>query len=94
MTAILSVLAVLGSAIWYHQTARERQLPALAWAAAGALLYYGGFLLWMHVILKFFVGAHFQVHSFWTGISMDVSSVAFGFGVAALFKIMVLNRRS
>lgn len=93
MTAILSVLAVLGSAIWYYQAAKARQLPALAWAGAGAILYYGGFLLWMHVILRFFIGAHFQVHSFWTGIGMDVSAIAFGFCVAALFKHGVLNRR-
>lgn len=94
MTAILSVLAVLGSAIWYYRTAETRGQPAIGWGIAGAMLYYGGFLLWMHVILKFLVGAHFQVHSFWGGLGMDLSAIAFGALLAALFRFLVLIRKS
>ena len=94
MTAILSVLAVLGSALWYYRTAEVRGQPAIGWGLAGAMLYYGGFLLWMHGILKFLVGAHFQVHSFWVGLGMDLSAIAFGALVAALFRFLVLLRKS
>ena len=93
MTAILSILAVLGSAIWYYRTAESRGQPAVGWAIAGALIYYGGFLLWMHVGLKLFVGEHFQVHSFWVGIGMDLSAIAFGAAVAMLFRHLVLLRK-
>jgi hypothetical protein len=58
------------------------------------MLYYGGFLLWMHGILKFLVGAHFQVHSFWVGLGMDLSAIAFGALIAALFRYLVLLRKS
>jgi hypothetical protein len=93
MTAILSVLAVLGSALWYYRAAMAKGLPAIQWAVAGAILYYGGFLLWMHGILKMVIGPHFQVHSFWVGISMDVSAIGFGFAVALVFKLLVLDKR-
>jgi len=39
MTAILSVLAVLLSALWYYRAAESRGQPALAWAIAGAMIY-------------------------------------------------------
>jgi hypothetical protein len=93
MTAILSVLAVLGAAMVYYQAAKARALPAVAWALVGAILYYGGFLIWMHGVLRWFIGAHFQVHSFWVGIGMDLSAIGFGFGVALLFKLWVLDRQ-
>lgn len=94
MTAILSILAVLGSAIWYYRTAESRGQPAVGWAIAGAILYYGGFLLWMHVVLKLLVGEHFQVHSFWVGIGMDLSAIAFGAVVTTLFRHLVLLQKS
>jgi TPR repeat protein len=93
MTAILSVLAVLLSAIWYYQTAASRDQPAMAWAMAGALLYYGGFLLWMHVVLKSLMSSHFLTHSFWAGIAMDISSILFGAGCMAVFRWRVLARK-
>ncbi|MEY4684630.1 MAG: hypothetical protein RLZ25_1089 [Pseudomonadota bacterium] len=94
MTAILSVLAVLGSALCYYRTAESRGQPAVGWGVAGAILYYGGFLLWMHVILKYLVGAHFQVHSLWVGIGMDLSAIGFGALVATLFRYLVLLRKT
>ncbi len=93
MTAILSVLAVLLSAVWYYRTAEARGQPAMGWAIAGALIYYGGFLLFMHGVLKNFMSGHFQVHSFWIGIGMDVSSIVFGVLVMTLFRAWVLARK-
>lgn len=92
MTAILSVLAVLLSAYWYYRTAVSRGQPGIAWAIAGAMLYYGGFLLWMHVILKAVMSASFQTHSFWAGIGMDLSAILFGVACMAGFRWLVLLR--
>ena len=93
MTAIFSVLAVLLSAFWYYKTAGSRGQPDVAWAVAGALIYYCGFLFWMHLVLKNFMTGHFQTHSFWVGIGMDVSSIAFGLGCMAVFRWLVLSRK-
>ena len=94
MTAIFSVLAVLASALWYYRTAESRGQPAMAWAIAGAMLYYGGFLFWMHVVLKALMAGYFQTHSFWIGIGMDVSSILFGAACMATFRTFVLARKS
>jgi len=94
MTAILSVLAVLASALWYYRTAESRGQPAMAWAIAGAILYYGGFMFWLHVVLKALMSGHFQTHSFWIGIAMDISSILFGVGCMAAFRTFVLASKS
>ena len=94
MTAILSVMAVLLSAFWYYRTAESRGQPALAWAVAGAMIYYGGFLLWMHVVLKKLMTGYFQTHSFWIGIGMDVSAIVFGALCMAGFRGWVLLRKN
>ena len=93
MTAILSVLAVLLSAFWYYRTAESRGQPALAWAIAGAMIYYGGFLFWMHGVLKNLMAAYFQTHGFWIGIGMDVSATLFGALCMAGFRWRVLARK-
>ena len=93
MTAILSVLAVLLSAYWYYRTAVSRGQPGMAWAIAGAMLYYGGFLLWMHVILKPLMTARFQSHTLWAGIGMDLSAILFGVACMAGFRWLVLLRK-
>lgn len=93
MTAILSVLAVFLSALWFYRTAAARRQPALAWGLAGALLYYGGFLFWMYVVLRNFMAGHFQVHSFWIGIAMDVSSILVGLAGMVTFRWLVLCRK-
>ena len=93
MTAILSVLAVLLTAIWFYRTAEGRGLLGLAWAVAGVIVYYGAFLFWMHVVLKSFMSGHFQTHSFWVGIAMDVSSILFGALCMTLFRNFVLVKK-
>ena len=93
MTAILSVLAVLLSAYWYYRTAVSRGQPGMAWAIAGAILYYCGFLLWMHVFLKPLMTAQFQSHNLWTGIGMDLSAILFGVACMAGFRWLVLLRK-
>ncbi len=94
MTAILSVLAVLLSAFWYYRTAESRGQPALAWAIAGAMIYYGGFLFWMHAVLKNLMTGYFQMHGFWAGIGMDVSATLLGALCMAGFRWWVLLRKS
>jgi hypothetical protein len=93
MTAILSMLAVLATAIWFYRTAESLGLPPLAWAIGGVLIYYGGFLLWMYGVLHPLMGSSFKTHSFWTGIGMDVTSVASGTACMALFRFKVLLKK-
>jgi hypothetical protein len=52
MTAALSMLIILAIAVWLYQTAQQRGLPGVAWAIGGVIVYYGGFLLWMHGVLR------------------------------------------
>jgi hypothetical protein len=94
MTAILSVLAVIGTAVWFYLTAERLKLPALAWAVAGVLVYYGGFLLWMYVVLRPLMGGNFQAHGFATGIGMDLTSILFGALCMALFRFKVLLKKA
>lgn len=93
MTAILSMLAVLAAAIWFYRTAERLGLPGLAWAVAGVLIYYGGFLFWMHGVLRPFMKGGFQVHGFWTGIAMDLTATAAGALCVALFRSKVLLKK-
>lgn len=93
MTAILSILAVIGTAIWFYLTAERQRLPAIAWALAGVLVYYAGFSFWMYVILRPLMGSHFQSHGFGTGIAMDLSSIAFGALAMTLFRFRVLLKK-
>ncbi|WP_246628558.1 hypothetical protein [Methylomagnum ishizawai] len=93
MTAILSMLAVLGTALWFYRTAGRRGLPGLAWAIAGVLVYYGGFLFWMYAILRPAMGGGFQVHGFWTGIGMDLTAIACGALCMAGFRHRVLLKK-
>jgi hypothetical protein len=94
MTAILSMLAVLATAIRFYRSAERLGLPALAWAVAGILVYYGGFLAFMHGVLRPLMGAQFQTHSFWAGIGMDLGSIAAGALCAALFGAKVLLKKA
>jgi hypothetical protein len=93
MTAILSILAVIGTAAWYFRTAEQRGLPGLAWAVAGILVYYGGFSLWMYLVLRPLMGGGFQTHGFATGIGMDLTAILFGVLCMALFRARVLLRK-
>lgn len=94
MTSILSILAVLGSAVWYHRAAMRLGKPAFAWAIAGALVYYAGFLIWMHGLLKPLLGANFKSHGFWTGMGMDLSAIGVGLLGMLLLKRLVLDRKT
>jgi hypothetical protein len=94
MTAILSVLAVLLTAIWFYRTAQTRGLPGMPWAIAGVLVYYGGFLFWMKVVLKALMSGYFQTHNFWIGIGMDITAILFGAGCVALFRWQALCRKT
>lgn len=93
MTAILSMLAVLAAAIWFYRTAERLGRPGMAWAVAGLIVYYGGFLFWMHIVLKPLMAGRFQTHSFWVGITMDLTSILFGTACAALFGFRVLLKK-
>lgn len=93
MPAILSILAVIGSAVWYYQSAAHRQLPAVAWAIAGAMIYYMGFLLWMHGVIRILMGGTFQTHGLWSGIGMDLTAIAFGALCVVAFRHWVLRKK-
>ena len=93
MTAILSVLAVILTAIWFYRTAESKGQPGLVWAVAGVLAYYAGFLLWMHVLLKNLMGGQFQGHGLWIGISMDVSATLLGVLCMVLLRNLVLMKK-
>ena len=93
MTAILSMLAVLATALLYYRAAQSRSLPGIAWAVAGVIIYYGGFLAWMHLILRPIMGGGFQAHGFWSGIGMDLTSIVAGATAAGLFGYFRLIRK-
>ncbi|CAI8876355.1 hypothetical protein [Methylocaldum szegediense] len=93
MTAALSVIVILAIAVWFFQTAQRLGLPAVAWSIAGVIVYYGGFLFWMQVVLRSILGQSFHTHGFWLGIGMDVSSILVGAICAALFRYGVLMKK-
>jgi hypothetical protein len=93
MTAALSMLIILAIAVWLYQTAQQRGLPGVAWAIGGVIVYYGGFLLWMHGVLRPVLGGLFHSHSFGVGIGMDVTSILFGAFCAALFRFKVMPKQ-
>lgn len=67
MTATLSIFAVLAIAVWFYQTAHRHGRPGVAWAIGGVIVYYGGFLLWMHGVLRPLLGGWFRNHGFGWG---------------------------
>jgi len=93
MIAVLSIIAILAIAVWFFRTAQRLSLPALAWAIGGVIVYYGGFLLWMQVVLRSLLGASFRAHGFWLGIGMDVTAILAGAVCAALFRYWVMLKK-
>lgn len=93
MIAALSMLVVLGIAVWCYRTAEAYRLPGFAWAVGGVVVYYAGFLFWMHGVLRPFLGGTFRGHGFWTGIGMDLLSILFGAVCAVWFRSKVLMRK-
>lgn len=94
MTAILSILAVFGTAVWFYTTAQKLRLSGLSWAIGGVIVYYIGFLFWMHLLLRPLMGDRFQNHTFWIGISMDMSAIVFGVLLMYLFRQKVLLKKT
>jgi hypothetical protein len=94
MTAVIAMVAVLAIAVWFYRTAERLNLPPLNWAIGGVAIYYGGFLVWMHGVLRPLLGGLFRTHGFWLGIGMDVSAILAGALCAVLFHSKVLLKKS
>jgi len=90
MIGAISALVILLIAFWYYKTAEQFQLPMVPWVIAGVIVYYGGFLAWMHLVLKFALGAKFKEHGFVLGLAMDLTAVLAGLALAALFRSKVM----
>ncbi|MGZ8219385.1 hypothetical protein [Methylomagnum sp.] len=91
--ALISILIIMGLAVWFHQTAERLGLPGVAWAIAGVIVYYGGFSLWLHGVLRGSMGGLFNSHGLGVAIAMDGSSILFGAACAALLRHKVLMRK-
>jgi len=92
MIGAISALAILLIAYWYYKTAEKLKLPILAWVAGGVIVYYAGFLFWMHIVLRSLLGGQFREHGFLLGITMDLSGVLAGIALSALFRSKVMLR--
>ena len=92
MIGAISGLTILLIAYWYYKTAEELKLPILAWVAGGVIVYYAGFLIWMHIVLKSILGGQFREHSFLLGLIMDMTAVLAGIALSALFRSKVMLR--
>jgi len=92
MIGAISALAILLIAYWYYKTAEKLKLPILAWVAGGVIVYYAGFLIWMHIVLRSLLGGQFREHGFLLGITMDLSGVLAGIALSALFRSKVMLR--
>jgi len=90
---MIGAIAILLIAFWFYQTAQQRNLPALPWAVGGVLVYYLGFAAWMYLAMRPLMGAAFKSHSLWQGLAMDLSSVAVGALLAALFRARVMLKK-
>jgi len=92
MIGAISALAILLIAYWYYKTAEELKLPILAWVAGGVIVYYAGFLIWMHIVLRSLLGGQFREHGFLLGITMDLTGVLAGIALSALFRSKIMLR--
>ena len=90
MIGAISALAILLIAYWYYKTAEQLKLPILAWVAGGVIVYYAGFLIWMHIVLRSLLGGQFREHGFLLGITMDLTGVLAGIALSALFRSKVM----
>ncbi|MDD5033926.1 MAG: hypothetical protein PHE55_04140 [Methylococcaceae bacterium] len=93
MIGAVSALAILAIAFWYYQTADKLKLPILPWMAGGVIVYYLGFLFWMHLLLKPLLGGQFKEHNFLLGIFMDITAILAGAALAALFRGKVMLKQ-
>jgi len=92
MIGAISALAILLIAYWYYKTAEKLKLPILAWVAGGVIVYYAGFLIWMHIVLRSLLGGQFREHGFLLGITMDLTGVLAGIALSALFRSKIMLR--
>lgn len=92
---MIGALAICLIAYWYYTTAEKLSLPPLPWVIGGVIVYYGGFLGWMHLLLKPLLGGQFKEHNFLLGITMDITAVLAGLALSALFrnKAMLAQQR-
>jgi len=93
MIGAISAIAILALAYWYYQTAEKLSLPPLPWVAGGVIVYYGGFLAWMHWVLKPLLGGQFREHNFVLGVVMDLTAVLAGAALSALFRNKVMLKK-
>ena len=92
MIGAVSALTILLIAYWYYKTAEELKLPILAWVAGGVIVYYAGFLIWIHIVLRSLLGGQFREHGFLLGITMDLTGVLAGIALSALFRSKIMLR--
>lgn len=92
--ALISILIIIGLAVWFYQGAERLGQPGVAWAIAGIIVYYGGFSLWMHGVLRTLLGGLFSTHGMGVAIAMDGSSILFGAACAALLRSAVLMKKT
>ena len=93
MIGAISALAILFIAYWYYKTADEQNLPILPWVAGGVIVYYAGFLGWMHLVLRPLLGGQFREHGFGLGIAMDLTAVLAGIALSALFRAKIMRKK-
>ncbi len=94
MIGAISALAILLIAYWYYKTAEELNLPVLAWVAGGVIVYYAGFLIWMHVVLRSLLGGQFKEHGILLGVIMDLTAVLVGMALSALFRSKIMLKKA
>lgn len=90
---MIGALAILAIAFWYYKTAEDLGLPPFGWVVGGVIVYYAGFLAWMHWLLKPLLGGQFKEHNFLLGITMDITAVLAGAALAALFRNQVMLKK-
>ncbi len=90
---MIGALAILLIAFWFYKTAENLNLPVLPWVAGAVIVYYGGFLGWMYLVLKPMLGGQFKEHSFLLGITMDITAVLAGVALAALFRAKIMLKK-
>lgn len=90
---MIGVIAVLGVAYWYYQTAQAKELPALQWVFGGVIVYYLGFAAWMYLALRPLMGSAFKNHGIWQGWAMDISAVVAGIVLTSVFRSKIMLKQ-
>ncbi len=93
MIGAISALVILIIAYWYYKTAEELNLPILSWVSGGVIVYYIGFLIWMHLVLRPLMGGQFKEHGFFLGMTMDLTAILAGVALSALFRSKIMLKK-